>query len=408
MDIQPPSSSRSRRRLRGGLKAGAVVALAAGMVASGASLASAATTISHGDANLISGSVLGTTIGSIGAVDATNSGQAPLVTSGAEGGVTIPGPIGQILTLQGFGRYADASVDGSSDAYAGGVTASGAPGSSAAQFNIKPSTVGLPDVFTVQFNVGQFSSEAHLAADGTPTSSSTVSDINAVIGGTAVDALRAPLTLLQTAYNTLGALVPGLTPFTSPVGPNGITIGQDQFLNAMGVPSWEQVPPNTDLVKLLPQLMADKVNSGIATMLAPAIAAVNALPFPLNVAAKAALATLQAAAKTVTDLAATSFSSVASVIGSFVLKPSATNSNGSYTQSAIKASLFPGLSGGAMAISLANATVGPNTVVPTPSGPMISPTVLGIGGASLIALFGMLLIVRRRQSAVAVSATDVR
>ncbi|MBB6405966.1 hypothetical protein [Arthrobacter sp. AZCC_0090] len=371
-------------------------------------MASAATSISHGDANLVSGSVFGTTIGSIGAVDATNNGLQALVTAGAEGGVTIPGPIGQILTLQGFGRYADANLNGSSDAYAGGVTASGAPGASAAQFNITPSTVGLPDLFTVQFNVGQFSSEAHLAADGTPTSSSTVSNVNAVVGGSVVNSLNGPLTTLQNAYNALGALVPGLTPFTSPVGPNGITIGQDQFLNAIGVPSWEQVPANTDLVKLLPQLMANKVNSAIATMLAQAATAVNAMPFPMNIAAQVALATLQAAAKTVTDLAATSFGSVASVIGSFVLKPTATNSNGSYTQSAIKASLFPGLSGGAMAISLANATVGPNTVVPTAPGPMISPMVLGVGGATLFALFSVLLILRRRQNAVSVPVTEVR
>ncbi|AJT42223.1 hypothetical protein UM93_13255 [Psychromicrobium lacuslunae] len=389
-------------RIRGaaktGVKTGAAALIAAGMITAGASLASAAPVISHADSNLVSGSVLGTTIGALGAVSVDNTGQQSTVTSGGEGGITIPGPIGQILTLQGLGRYVEASADGSSDAYAGGVTASGTPGSSTASFNIKPSIVGLPDVFTAQFNVGQFSSEAHLDANGNPTSSATVSITDAVIGGSAVDALRGPLTALQTAYNALGALVPGLTPFTNPIGPNGITIGQDQFLNAMGVPSWEQVPPNTDLVKLLPQLMADKINSAVATILGPAQAAVNALPFPLNVPAKAALATLQTAANTVTNLAATAFTGVASTLGSFVIKPTATSANGAYTQSAIKASLFPGLAGGAMSISLANSTVGPNTLVPTEPGPAVSPQVLLIGLAALLLVAGVLFFVRRRDN----------
>lgn len=390
-------------RIRGGvakagLKTGTAALIAAGMITAGASLASAAPVISHGDANLVSGSVLGTSIGALGSVSADNTGQQTPVTAGGEGGITIPGPIGQILTLQGLGRYTVAKADGSSDAYAGGITASGAPGSSTASFNIKPSIVGLPDVFTAQFNVGQFSSEAHLDAAGNPTSSATVSAVDAVIGGTAVDALRGPLTLLQNAYNTLGNLVPGLTPFTNPIGPNGITIGQDQFLNALGVPSWEQVPPNTDLVKLLPKLMADKVNSAVATILGPAQAAVNALPILLRPAAQLALTALQAAANTVTNLAATAFTGVASTLGSLVIKPTATSASGAYTQSAIKASLFPGLAGGALSISLANATVGPNTIVPVEPGPAVSLQVLFIGLGALLLVAGGLYFVRRRNN----------
>lgn len=398
MEQKSPLTMRIRGVAKTGLKTGAAALIAAGMITAGASFASAAPVISHADSNLVTGSVLGTTIGSLGAVSVDNTGQQTPVTSGAAGGITIPGPIGQILTLQGLGRYVKASADGTSDAYAGGVTASGTPGSSTASFNIKPSIVGLPDVFTAQFNVGQFSSEAHLDANGNPTSSATVSITDAVIGGTAVDALRGPLTALQTAYNTLGALVPGLTPFTNPIGPNGITIGQDEFLNALGVPSWEQVPPNTDLIKLLPKLMADKVNSAVATILGPAQAAVNALPLLLRGPAQLALTALQTAANTVTNLAATAFTGVASTLGSFVIKPTATSANGAYTQSAIKASLFPGLAGGAMAISLANSTVGPNTIVPIEPGPAVSLQVLIVGLGALLLVAGVLYFVRRRQN----------
>ena len=417
-----------------GVGIGAVTALALGLVVAPAANAAPTDVISYGSGQILDGSILAipnfASIVSNGAATAQHVGtppagpavienNTPLDLSAVFGVVNVGAgniPLLQnngIIQLGAVGQYGKAVNDGSSEAFSGTVTGapglvtlpgglptSGDPAIPAAQVKIGTAQIlGGVDLVNVDLRIRALSAAAKKDQGSPAQGAYTLAGVSAEVGGVVVGGVAGTVgAAINTANLNLTPL--GVT-VVNPVSGGTITITEADLLSVAGVADLNSLPAGTDLIAFLPQAVANKLSAIVASTLATATAAVNALGFPASVTAGPALAVLTAALNGVVSGVASSI--VAPLSGALTGLVSAkvnvqeTSPAGAFTQRALQV----GVAGGSIAtVNLANATVGPN--LDAAAIPLVNTDTLAIsGGIALLALLTWLLVRARRQPALA-------
>jgi len=407
----------------------ASAAVAIGLGFAGAPAAQAATTISHGNGQLLTGTLAGTDLGLIagnGGADAsftdTSSGTSvenstPLdlsvlsaLTVGS-GNIPLLGNNG-VITLGAVGQYGQAVNDGSSQAFSGTVTGapslvtlpgglptSGDPALPAAEIKVSTAQIlGGTNLVGVDFTTQTLSAAAKETVGSAPQGAYVVEGVGATVDGTLIQgvasALAVPLGTANAILTPLGVTVP------NPLASGSVTITEADLLAVAGVGNINALPPGTDLVQYLPQAVANKITTIVNSTLDTATTQVGALSPLLQVTAVPALNTLKAAVATILNGLNTTLvaplSSALTALLSLKVNNQTTNGDGSWTQNALNVGIGSNLA----TVQLANATVGPNldpAAIPAVNGDSLAIS----GGIALLLALGWLVIRKRRVTAAA-------
>ncbi|MDP5227710.1 MULTISPECIES: choice-of-anchor G family protein [Arthrobacter] len=409
----------------------ASAAVAIGLGFAGAPAAQAASTISQGNGQLLTGTLAATDLGLI----AGNGGASAVFTdttpgTSAEsstpldltvlsalnvgsGNIPLLGNNG-VITLGAVGQYGQAVNDGSSQAFSGTVT--GAPslvtlpgglptsGNSALPAaEVKVSTaqiLGGTNLVGVDFTTQTLSAAAKETVGSAPQGAYVVEGISADVDGTIVAGVATALNpVLNTASAALGAV--GIT-LTNPLASGKVSITQQDLLDVAGVANINALPAGTDLVSYLPQAVANKITTIVNASLASVQTQLNAVSNlnPLKAAAVLALGTLNTAVTGIlnglTTTVVTPLGNALTALLSLKVNNQTANADGSWTQNALTAGIGSGLA----SVKLANATVGPNldpAAIPAVNGDSLAIS----GGIALLLALGWLVIRKRRQTVAA-------
>jgi len=359
------------------------------------------------------------------------------------GQLNLPANLGSIIQIGTIAQYGAAAPDGSSYAFSGtasdmpsllGVTTTpttgtnsyGTPADNAAM------AISLGDPATSLVSIGMtasaLSASANETAAGVQTGKYNLGDVSMTIGGTIIGGALHTLdttlvTPLLTALEGFGFAATDLPP--DPFATNSITFNWDELAAIAGIPKINEMPPNTNILAYVPQIIAAWANQALTNFEAAIQTAINGVSPVLGALAAPAFTafqTGQAAALSAFNTALQPISDAINNLAQITVNAEHGDSplcqqsdgtacvpppgdsipdqgsgtlSGAFTQRAIELGLGP--VGTVAQIDLASATVGPNEINPVQT-PIFNAGSMTVGiVVILMAVAGWFLVSSRRR-----------
>jgi hypothetical protein len=280
--------------------------------------------------------------------------------------ISLLGP-NSIVQLGALAQYAQARDDGSSVAFSGAVSSAnsliglgtvtagpafGNPGAG----NSASIGVGDPtaDALSLNVTVGALAASAQEAVDGTQTGGYDVAGLGVVVGGSALNTVLTP-----TLSTTIGGLITTLdgllgTTITNPIANGTVTISLADLLAAAGVASLNDLPAGTDLLQYVPAAVVSVLTNLLTSL-------TTASTNPLAATVLGLLTPVIASLNGLLTGLATTLNPLVAALAQLTVNNQTHNADGSFTETALKLGLGPVSPTQLATVSLANATVGPNT-----------------------------------------------